>query len=76
MFAHGWNYVAMSDRPGTHDTTGLQALLRFFSSRVLRGGPRILMQLATCLVGLPPDEAHATRAVGRCLRVGLFELFL
>ncbi|KAK3683298.1 hypothetical protein B0T22DRAFT_384325 [Podospora appendiculata] len=36
------------ERHGLQDAFGLRILLAFFSNRVLRGGPRILVQLAAC----------------------------
>ena len=52
MTAHARTHSYGSPRPGNRDTLGMRALLTFFSARVLRGGPRILLHLAICLVAL------------------------
>ncbi|EOO00331.1 hypothetical protein UCRPA7_4249 [Phaeoacremonium minimum UCRPA7] len=51
MIANGPQYSLLG-RPGLGDRFGLHTILAFFSNRVLRGGPKILLNLATCLVAL------------------------
>lgn len=51
MIANGPQYSLLG-RPGLGERFGLHTILAFFSNRVLRGGPKILLNLATCLVAL------------------------
>ncbi len=49
MFANGPTHFTMAGHHGHHDAPGMSTLLGFFSTRILRGGPKILLYLATSL---------------------------
>lgn len=55
MLANGlpsYHYNKLVRRPGLYGWPWFQTIIAFFTQRILRGGPKILLHLAACLVVL------------------------